>query len=71
MLSYKMIKKNMKNEIMKQLVKSKRLKGYFEENQTEKDVLLKSIENETIINNGFKHLEFIPEYCMPKAIIAD
>lgn len=52
-------------------MKSKRLKGYFEEHSTEKDVLLKSIEEESSLNHGFKHLEFIPDYCLPKAIIAD
>lgn len=40
----------MANEIKKQLVKSKRLKTYFEEHETEKDVILKSIENETDID---------------------
>lgn len=59
----------MANEIKKQLVKSKRLKGYFEEHETEKEVILKSIEDEADLDYQFKHLEFIPSYCMPLAII--
>lgn len=59
----------MTNEIKKQLVKSKRLKTYFEEHQTEKEVILKSIEDEADIDYQFKHLEFIPSYAMPLAVI--
>lgn len=70
-LTLKLVRKHMQNEIKKQLVKSKRLKMYFEEHETEKEVLLKSIEEESSLNRLFKHLEFIPDYCMPKAIIMD
>ena len=50
-------------------MKSKRLKTYFEEHQTEKEVILKSIEDEADIDYQFKHLEFVPAYCMPLAIL--
>jgi len=59
----------MANEIKRQLVKSKRLKTYFEEHQTEKEILLKSIDDEADLDFQFKHLEYIPSYCIPQAII--
>jgi hypothetical protein len=48
-LSRKSVQVHMSNEVKRQLVTSKRLKAYFEDNKGEKDVLRKSIdmENET------------------------
>lgn len=34
-------------------------------------MLLKSISDEASLNLAFRHLDFILDYCMPKAIIAD
>jgi len=68
-LSKKIVKNHISNEVKKQLLSSKRLKGYFEEHQTERDAIEKSIAEEVEKNSLSKHLAVIPEYCMPQAII--
>ena len=52
----------------KQLLRSKKLRGYFEENEKEKKALLGSIK----VDEGaqmYKHLATIPFYAMPKTLV--
>lgn len=45
-LSKKIVKNHITNEVKKQLLSSKRLKGYFEEHVTEREAIEKSIAEE-------------------------
>ena len=70
-LTPKLIKTEKLNEVKKQILKSKKLKEYFNSHEEEKDILKASIKQEQAKVNMFKHLEFLPDYCVPKSIIAN
>jgi hypothetical protein len=67
----KLIKTEKLNEVKKQILKSKKLKQYFSEHDDEKEILKGSIKSEQEKAHMFKHLDFLPDYCIPKSIIAN
>ncbi|CAI2360978.1 unnamed protein product [Moneuplotes crassus] len=69
-LSSKKIKDYMGNEIKKQILNNKRLKEYFDEHQEEKDILKSSVESEYKFRFLNQNLDFVPDYLLPKHILA-
>lgn len=68
-LTNKKIKAYMSNEVKKQILNNKNLKGYFEEHEEEKEILKSSIESDYKYRHMHKNLDFVPDYLLPKSII--
>lgn len=68
-LTNKKIKSYMSNEIKKQILHSKKLKEYFQEHEEEKEILRSSLETDYKYRHMNKNLDYLPDYCLPKAIV--
>ncbi len=71
-LSNKNVQKEKLIEFKRQLVSNKSLKQYFEENPSEKEILLNDISVMTAKKDRylFKNLDVMPSYVIPEAIMA-
>lgn len=66
----KVAKQERANELKQNILRSSKLKEYFKENPKEKEVLAASLSRAKVSNVMYRHLNYLPTYCMPKQVLA-
>ena len=69
-LNDKIIKQERANELKLNILKSTKLKEYFKTHPKEKEVLASSVSRAKVSNSMYRHLSYLPTYCMPKQLLA-